>query len=107
MSRLESHIPFYKRASYPAGFFLWVNSTEGRRIWADFQNRALQMAQVRRRYSAMAIGQVIRWDTAIRGGDDFKLNNNWIPGLARLWLSIHGKEHPGFFQLRDSLGRDE
>jgi len=95
------------KTHYPDGFHHWLRTHEGQLVWADFQNRALQMAKVRARYSATAIAQVIRWDTALRGGDDFKLNNNWIPGLARHWLSIHGREHPGFFQLRDSLGYDQ
>lgn len=92
---------------YPPGFHHWLKSAEGQIIWIDFEKRALQMAQRRSRYSATAIAQVIRWHTALRGGDDFKLNNNWIPGLARHWLSIHGRKHPGFFQLRDGLGHND
>jgi len=94
-------------ARYPADYFRWRRTFEGKAVWRDFEKRANQMAKVRSRYSATAIAQVIRWDTAIRGGDDFKLNNNWIPGLAREWLKQHGKEHPGFFQLRDPLGWNE
>lgn len=94
------------KTHYPAGFHRWLKSHEGQLVWADFEKRACQMAGVRSRYSATAIAQVIRWDTALRGGDDFKLNNNWIPGLARHWLLKHGWIHPGFFQLRDSLGND-
>ena len=92
---------------YPAGFHRWLTSRAGQLIWHDFQRRALQMAWRRKRYGAQAICEVIRWDTLMRGGEDFKLNNNWVPGLARHWLSIHGREHPGFFQLRDHFGNDE
>jgi len=91
---------------YPAGFHRWLETDEGKIIWRDFEQRALQMAHVRSHYSAMAIVQVIRWDTLLRGGDDFKINNNWVPGLARHWLSIHGRKFPGFFRLRDGLGFD-
>jgi hypothetical protein len=92
---------------FPPGFFKWLKSVEGQNVWKDFESRALQMANVRQRYSAMAIAQVIRWHTAIRGGTDFKLNNNWVSGLARQWMIMHGRNHPGFFQLRGSLGNDE
>ncbi len=93
------------QANYPPGFHHWLATKEGKRIWDDFQNKACQMARRRPRYSASAIAQVIRWHTDLRGGDDFKLNNNWIPGLARHWLSIHGRDHPAFFELRDAIGR--
>lgn len=86
---------------YPDGFFTWFRIEEGQRIWRDFEARALQMAKRRTRYSAMAIAQVIRWHTDLRGGDDFKLNNNYVPGLARYWLKCHGTAHPAFFQLRE------
>lgn len=95
------------KSRYPAGFHRWIATEAGKKVWADFQNKALVMARVRKYYSATAIAQVIRWETALRGGDDFKLNNNWIPGLARHWLSIHGREHPAFFQLRDPMGWNE
>ncbi|TFG84000.1 MAG: hypothetical protein E4G74_00260 [Erysipelotrichales bacterium] len=91
---------------YPPGFNGWLITNAGQNVWHDFEKRALEMAAIRQRYSAMAIAQVIRWHTALRGGDDFKLNNNWVPGLARYWMTIHGKNHPGFFQLRDGLGYD-
>ena len=89
---------------YPDGFLRWLKTDEGQRIWRDFERRALQMAAKRTRYSAMAIAQVIRWDTHLRGGDDFKLNNNHVPGLARFWLSRHGHRHPAFFELREQHG---
>ena len=93
-------------SDYPPGFHRWLQTAQGQLIWREFEKRALQMSAFRDRYSARTICEVIRWDTALRGGDDFKLQNNWIPGLARHWLSIHGRLYPGFFQLRDSLGND-
>jgi len=92
---------------YPAGFWQWYRSADGQRVWKDFERRALEMATVRKHYGAKAIIEVIRWDTALRGGTDFKMNNNWAPGLARRWLSKHGRQHPGFFRLRDAFGNDE
>lgn len=89
---------------YPHGFNAWLQTDEGQSVWREFERRALQMARVRERYSARAVAHRIRWDTAIRGGDDFKLNNNWISGLARHWMLLHGRTYPQFFQLRDNLG---
>lgn len=94
------------RQHYPPGFFRWLSSEEGQTIWRDFERKALQMAAVRGRYSAMAIVQVIRWETNLQDGSEFKINNNWTPGLARIWLLNHGDRYPGFFQLRDGLGFD-
>lgn len=38
-----------------------------------------------RRYSAKAVVERLRWESAVRGhGDDFAWNNNWTSRLARL-----------------------
>lgn len=95
----------WERDGYPASFFLWLNTDEGFSIWRSFERKALLMAARRPRYSAMAIAQVIRWETDLQDGSEFKLNNNWVPGLARLWMFNHGHAYPRFFELRDSLGR--
>ena len=96
----------FERTEYPAGFFAWLDTEEGYRVWKMFEHKALQAARLRPYYSAMAIAQVIRWETLLQDGTEFKLNNNWVPGLARLWLLNHGLEFPKFFQLRDGLGRN-
>ena len=86
---------------YPPGFHRWITTKEGQRVWLEFEKRALQMANVRKRYGAQSIIEVIRWDTSIAdGGAEFKINNNWVAGLARYWLEKHGVAFPGFFELR-------
>jgi len=91
------------RIKYPAGLFLWLNTKDGLIIWNEFNRRALHMSVKRKRFSASAIIEVIRWDTALKGGDeDFKINNNWTSGLARLWMHFNGDKHPTFFQLKGS-----
>lgn len=106
-NRLFIQIPHpSERQGYPAGFFAWLDTTEGMSIWRSFEAKALMMARMRERYSAMAIAQVIRWETDLQDGTEFKLNNNWVPGLARLWMYNHGEGYPDFFQLRDKLGWD-
>ncbi len=94
------------QTKYPAGFFAWFDNDEGTAIWREFELRTNQVAKRREYYSAQAICEVIRWETMLVGGTEFKLNNNWVSGLARLWMFKYGKEHPGFFRIRDSLGRD-
>ncbi len=98
--------PKHKASEYPAGFWAWVLTDEGDAVWREFEKLALQMAAKRSHYSAMSIVQVIRWHTALKDGTEFKINNNWAPGLARLWMNHHGNKHPDFFRMRDSLGRD-
>ena len=93
-------------AGYPAGFWRWIDTIEGMTTWLDFETKALKMARKRKRYSAKAIIEVIRWETSLKDGTEFKINNNWSPGLARLWMHNYGREYPNFFQLRDGLGHD-
>lgn len=95
------------RRGYPAGFFAWIETVEGQCVWAEFEKLALRAARSGRpRYSAKSIIEVIRWNTMINDGTEFKVNNNWSPGLARLWMQKHGRDYPNFFALRDFLGRD-
>lgn len=88
------------RWKYPPGFFQWFMSAEGIAVWQEFERRALTMAQRRDRYSARTIMEVIRWETELKDGSVlFKISNNWVPGLARYWMRLHGKRYPRFFSL--------
>lgn len=91
---------------YPPGFLRWLR--DNRDIYDAFEKRALQMARSgRKHYSAYTIVQVIRWETDLRDKDEtFKINNNHTPAMARYFMEQWGKAYPGFFKLRDSLGRD-
>lgn len=92
---------------YPAGFWHWMK--DNAHIYMAFKNFALQMAATgRKRYSARTIVEVMRWQTDLKDTDkQWKINGNYVPGLARLFMSDHGDKYPDFFLLRDSLGRDE
>ena len=58
-----------------------------------------------RRYSARTIAEVIRHNSVMsEQGSQWKINNNRIPDMARLFSVLH-PEHEGFFQLRDSDAR--
>lgn len=97
----------HERDEYPPGFFRWLDTTEGFRIWQEFEERALQMALKRKHYSGQSIIEVIRWHTSLKDGTEFKINNNWIAGLSRLWLHNYGHVYPNFFRIRDTLGRNK
>ena len=91
---------------YPAGFWPWLR--QNGRVYRRFEQMALEMAMCgRKHYSARTIVEAIRWNTDLSDTDDqFKVNGNYVPGLARHFMERHGERFPGFFQLRDSLGRD-
>lgn len=92
-----------QRDKFPEGFFHWLQYNH--HIWTEFEKLASQMAvrQMRIRYSARTIVEVMRWNTNLREGPDitFKLSNNMVPGLARLWMVKHGERYPLFFQLNN------
>lgn len=85
---------------YPEGFFHWMQFNS--HIWEQFEAKALQMAKYRKRFSARTIIEVMRWHNTIRQEKDvtFKISNNIVPGLARLWMAKHGLDHPKFFDMR-------
>ena len=91
-------------SAYPANFFRWLQANA--RIYTEFERRALYMARSgRKQYSARTIVEAIRWNTDMQDTDTlFKINGNYVPGMARLFMETHGEQYPGFFSLRDSLG---
>lgn len=72
-------------------------------VYCKFVSQALRMSNAgRRHYSARTIIENIRWETDL--GDvasEFKINNDFIPYLARLSMSRF-PELAGFFELRQS-----
>jgi len=51
--------------------------------------------------SAEFIFNVIRWETPIKAGDDFKINNNAKPFYSRLFMREF-PQYEGFFRKRSS-----
>lgn len=85
---------------YPEGFFQWL--IDNQHIWDQFERHALSMAGKRERYSARTIIEVMRWNSDIREKKKlFKLSNNMVPGLARLWMHKYKLDHPKFFQIME------
>lgn len=55
-------------------------------------------------FSMTSIFERIRWYTDIETtGEDFKINQNFIPYYSRMFMSDH-PQHEGFFRIR-ALGR--
>ena len=91
------------RLKYPDGFFKWLEYNH--HIWTIFEEKAYMMAAVggRPRYSARTIIEVMRWDTDLCEKEPlFKISNNMVPGLARLFQAKHGKNFPKFFNIKET-----
>jgi len=74
---------------------------ENPEIWAEFESIALDLIKHgRTHYSAYAILEVIRYHTALRGNDEFKVNNNYRSGYARKFANKH-PQYPKFFEIRE------
>jgi hypothetical protein len=69
-------------------------------IWEKFKELTFQLIKAgRKHFSADAILHTIRFNTAIRGGQDYKLNNNYSSMYSRLFTS-NFPEHKDFFEQR-------
>ena len=69
-------------------------------IWNMFKELTFQLIKAgRNHFSADAILHTIRFNTAIRGGKDFKINNNYSSMYSRLFTSNY-PEHKDFFEQR-------
>lgn len=92
---------------YPRDFGHWLSAN--RRLFKRFEAMALEMAMSgRKSYSARTIVEVIRWNSDLSDSDKtFKINNNYTPGMARLWMAKHGHRFPKFFKCRDIHGNDK
>lgn len=75
--------------------------SENPHIFRRFKELSMQMRNTqKKRYGARTIIEVIRWETDLRGNDQFKINNNYNALYARLMI-YHYPEFEGFFELRD------
>jgi len=69
-------------------------------IWNHFKKATFALIKVgRQHFSADAILHSIRFNTAIRGGKDFKINNNYSSMYSRMFTS-NFPEHKDFFEQR-------
>ena len=57
------------------------------------------IAAGRKKVGAKAVAEQIRWNTMLSGGDDFKLNNDYVSAMARRFM-LEFPEHDGIFETR-------
>lgn len=74
-------------------------------IWSAFKHEANRIySRGRRHYSARTILEWLRHESMVAEIEpQWKLNNNYAPDMARLWLLIY-PERVGFFELRSQEG---
>lgn len=84
---------------YTQGYADWLQ--DNWHIWRGFCEQADALwARGRRHYSARTIIEWMRHNSAMaESNGDFKINNNFAPDCARLYVSLH-PERSDFFQFR-------
>ena len=86
---------------FRADFMSWLSSNW--HVWLAFEAEADKVwERGRRHYSARTIYEVLRHESALRQdapGEEWKLNNNQVPDLARLYTLMH-PDRADFFETR-------
>ena len=73
---------------------------ENPEIWEEFKKLCFDLIRAgRRHYSADGILHAIRFNTVIRGGKDFKINNNYSSMYSRMFTA-NFPQHKDFFEQR-------
>lgn len=86
--------------AFRPGFIAWLG--DNLHVWIAFKREADRIwNRGRRHYSARTIIHYLRHETALQSNDDddWKINNNVSPDLARLYLLLH-PDRTDFFELR-------
>lgn len=78
---------------------------ENPEVWEEFKSMATQMLKVTDRYSHVTMIEVMRWNSDIKGGDPFKINNDFKALYARLMI-YHYSAFKDFFELRRMKSED-
>ncbi len=87
-----------------AAFLLWHRANPD--VWAEFEKITLDLINKgRKHYGAKAIMEVIRFNRAIGGGREFKINNNFTAYYVRVFEEKY-KIHKGFFETRELKNLD-
>lgn len=83
----------------------WRYHEDNPHVYAMFRRFTLQATDRKTNYSARAIFHRMRWFTEIEtNGDIFKINNNYSPYYARMFMKEF-PQHAGFFRTR-AIGED-
>lgn len=68
-------------------------------VWYRFETQAAAVLKRRRHYASRTIIEYLRHETALAEVDgEYKLNNNYIGDVSRLFMMLH--DCPGFFETR-------
>lgn len=82
---------------FRADFAAWLR--ENWPIWKAFEREANAVwRNGRRHYSARTIGEYLRHETALREDGEWKINNNIVPDMARLYGLMYPER--GLFEFR-------
>lgn len=68
-------------------------------LYQAFKKIALRAALARSRYSARGIFHIIRWESLVSTGTDYKIDDGWSPHYARKFMAEY-PEHGEFFETR-------
>lgn len=84
---------------FRSDFAAWLDKNF--HIWREFERRANAMWSTgRKHYGARTIMEVVRYDSDLKEkAGEFKINNNFVPGLARLY-ACHHADRESFFEFR-------
>ena len=77
-----------------------IYNAENPEIYKLFSMYALQLIAIgTMNLSAYLIYERMRWESLVGGNDGYKLNNNYRPYYARLFMQDN-PEYEGYFELR-------
>jgi|TARA_B110001469_G_scaffold90739_1_gene86169 hypothetical protein len=69
-------------------------------IYEGFRKYAMKALAIRNRWSARAIFHLLRWDTLLDSGGEYKICDGWSPYYAKKFMAESPK-HEGFFRTRN------
>ena len=73
-------------------------------VWTEFAKRAKAVAKTgKEKFSARTIAESMRWDFEMGNSKiDYKVNNNFVPDMARLFTVLNPK-YESLFSMRSSV----
>lgn len=91
---------------FRADFALWLR--ENWKVWMIFEREADRLwRKGRKHYAARTIIEWLRHESSVSEADiTFKLNNNFIPDLARLYACFY-PDRERFFEVRHQDGSQQ
>lgn len=99
--RYAFHVVVAEQRYFRRDFMDWLITNW--HVWVAFEFEADRIWNMgRRHYSARTIYEYLRHETVVKEGPneyEFKLNNNVVPDLSRLYILMH-PDRDGFFERR-------